>query len=112
MQRVWAAESRESYTGCPVCANRCGCPGVWQGRGEAVSGFYGVAETRLAVWNNKLLCRAPVMVMGKYRGGGENNTFSKPEEKGTHLCLQVLSSPVLLTWLSRCSADVLLFFYV
>lgn len=62
------------------------------------------------MWKNKLLCQAPVV--GRYCGGGENNTFFKLEEKGTHLCLQVLSSPVLLTWLSRCSADVLLFSYV
>lgn len=78
------------------------------GKGEAGSVFYRAVRDKLVVWKNKFLCQAPVMVMGRYCGGGENHTFFKLEEKGTHLYLQVLSSPVL-TWLRRCSADILLF---
>lgn len=44
-QQRWATESRESYTQSPFCADRCGCPGMWQGRGEAVSVFNGALET-------------------------------------------------------------------
>lgn len=87
------------------------CRSMWlsQGMPGQYLLFYRVVETGwLCVWKNNLLCQAPVMVMEKHHGGGENNTFSKLEEKGTQRCLQVLYS-VLLTCLSRCSADVLLF---